>query len=651
MDNSIRIQIAMVIAAVVMVIVGIANIFAMDRLEQQVIRMSQGLEEGSFGGGGGGAAPPPTNENDPCKGEDPGASTGYTARGWQGASADILCVEGNDGTVIEGNPRTISQKPKNQGDYYVNRRNEPPGTINFFTSSEGDARRVMSETAGRLLDMKFNQPTEVIPRLATSWEVSDDGLQYTFHLRKGVQHADGRPFTSADVKFSFDVIRDAEVTAEHLRSTFEDVVKLETPDDYTVVVTYRQKYWKGLFSVGTELYILNKGWYEEQIPKFAEKYDVKNFATVPGKPGFGAVFNKMRLVSPGTGPYYLADDDYDPENGVELIQNPFYWGTQVHPTWHNFKGKRWVYISDTVAAFEEFRKEKFDVTVVDFQQYDDELKTDPTISDISRYHEYDHTGLAYSGIWWNTRDAPLDDPKVRYALAHLVDREWIKSEIERGRGSVATCPTKPAYGQYNKDLDPIPFDPAKAKELLEEAGWTDTDGDGILDKNGQRFEIEIKYGSSRRFYTQVVAQVSDAASKAGIRIGARQLEWATFIDDFYERNYDGAILYNSFSDPWVDTYSDFHSSQDVPRGDNHTGWKNPRIDELLVDMRGDFDPESRDKSFQELCSIFQDEQPMTLLVHGIVGVLVHDRIEDVKITKRGMQPHEFWVKPENVLYK
>lgn len=660
MDTSIRLQLAMIVAAVIMIIVGVANIFAMDRLEQQVIRIAQAVEGGVPMAGSGGmtsnaataGSAGGSGDNDPCRGAEPGAGTGFMAKGWQGATAEITCVEGNEGgEPVPGNPRTLAQKPRPQGDWYVNRRNEPPGTINYFTSNEGDGRRVMAETLGRLMDTEFDAPTEVIPRLAVSWDVSEDGLVYTYTLRRGVQFADGRPFTSADVKFSFDVIRDPDVNAEHLRSKFEDVVKLETPDAHTVKVTYRQRYWKGLYTVGTELYILNKGWYEEHLPAFAEKYGVEKFATEPGKPGFGEVFNKMRLVSPGTEAYYLADADYEPEEGVELIQNPFYWGIQVHPTWHNFKGKKWVYISDPVAAFEEFRKEKFDVTVVDFQQWDDELKDDPTVTDISDYYEYDHTGLAYSGIWWNGREAPLDDPKVRYALAHLIDREWIKAEIERGRGQVAVCPTKPIYGQYNHDLEPIPFDPKKARALLEEAGWKDTDGDGILDKDGQRFEIEIKYGSARRFYTQVSAQLSDAAQQAGIRIAPRQLEWATFIDDFYERNFDGAILYNSFPDAWVDSYADYHSSQDVPRGENHTGWKKPEIDKLLEDMRQEFDSGKRDAMYREFCATFHAEQPMSLLVHGVVGVLIHDRIEGVNISKRGMQPHEFWVKPENVLHK
>jgi len=640
-DGSVRLQVATLVAAIFVVIVGIINLFAVDRLEQQVIRVAKEVEA-LQGMGGGGPAVARVSQSGPAT---PGSGTGYTAMGWGGATAEIKHVEGAE----PGAPLTLSQKPKPQGGAYINRRSEPPGSLNYYTTNEGEASQATKMALGRLMQVDPDNPPDVIPELATSWEVSDDKLSYTFHLRKGVQFADGRDFTSADVLFSFAVMRDPQVKADHMRPGFEDVISVEAPDPYTVVFTYREPYWKALYKIGTELYVLNSGWYAEQIPRMAAELEIEPFATEPGKPGFGEVFNKMRGIGPGTGPYYFPHENYDPTVGADLIQNPFYFGIQIFPSWWNFAEYKRIYISDRVAAFEEFRREKFDITTVDFQPWDDEYSSDPTITEISDYYEYDHTGLAFSGIWWNAREAPFDDPKVRYALAHLVDRQWIVDEIERGRGQIAVCPTKPIYDGYNSELTPIPFDPAKARALLEEAGWTDTDGDGVLDKDGERFEFEIKIGSARRFYTQVTAQMADAAQKAGIRMSVRQLEWATFIEDFYERRFDGVILYNSFPDPWVDPYDDFHSSQDIPRGPNHPGWHNERADQLLEEMRVEFDDAKRDAKFREFCSIFQAEQPMTLLVHGIVGVLISDRIEDVKVRKGGMQAHEFWIKPENVL--
>ncbi len=619
------------------------NTCAMDRLEDQVIRAATATERLSESGLSSG----PATGTKATAQAPAGSGTGFEAVGWGDKRAEITVVEG----AKPGAPLRLQDKPLPQNDTYVNRRTSPPGSLNYYATSEGDASTISGYSLERLMRLDYDAPPAVQPALATRWEVSDDRLTYTYHLRRGVQFADGRPFTSADVRFSFDVMRDPAVNADHLRSEFDDVVELSTPDDYTVVVRYRQPYWKGLYTVGYALRVLNKGWYEEQLPTWAGKLGISEFSTTPGQPGFGEVFNKIRIPPPGTGPYYYAATEYEPKDGIELVQNPFYWGTQVDPTWWNFRKMRYVFISDPVAAFEAFRKQQFDVTVVDFQEWDDEYSKDKTITDISKYLEYDHTGIGWSVVVWNTRQAPFDDPKVRRAMAHLTDRQWMLSEIERGRGRIAVCPSKPTYPEYNQDLQPLAFDLDKARALLAEAGWKDSDGDGVLDKDGKRFEFELKVGSTRRFYTQVGASLDDAMKKVGIRMSYRSLEWSTFIQDLDSRSFQAAVLYDAPPDPWVDSYASFHSSQDIPNAGNLSGWRNSAADTLLEQMRTEFDADKRNASYKEFCAIFQEEQPMTLLVHGIVGVLAHDRLEEAKVRPTGLQPFDMWVKPENVLYK
>lgn len=636
---------ALVVAALLM------NTCAMDRLEQQVIEQRKVLERVAGGGGGGGPVTTAAPGARPDGKAVPGTGTGVFAVGWGGRRAEVLHAEG---AVPEGVFR-IADKPLPQNDAYVNRRNSPPKTFNYYATNEGETSNITPITIRSMILVNRDAPPKVDPDLAISWDVSEDKLTYTYRLRRGVQFADGRLFTSADVKFSFDVMRDPAVNAEHLRSAFDDVESLTTPDDHTVVVKYKKKYWPGIYSVGFSLRILNKGWYEEQIPVWAKKSGIEQYATEPGKPGFGEVFNKIRIPCPGAGPYYWAQDDYDPAvastTGIEWVQNPFWYGWQVHPRHYNFPKLRWRFISDDVAAFEEFRKQGFDVSTVDFNTYDDEYSKDPTISAIARYEEYDHIGLAFSHIAWNCRQPPFDDPRVRRAMTMLMDREWIVKEIERGRAQVATCPTKPIYPEYSHDIKPIPFDIEGARKLLAEAGWKDSDGDGVLDRNGKRFEWELKVGSPRRFYTQVGAALQDACKKAGIRMSLRTLEWATFIQDLEERRFDAVCLYASFADPWVEPSESYHSSQDVPRGGNISGWRNAKADQLLEQFREEFDEKRRAELFHEFNHVFDQEQPHTLLVHGKVGVLVNKRFEEIKVRPTGLQYFDWWTKPENVLYK
>jgi peptide/nickel transport system substrate-binding protein len=643
MESSTKLQVVSVGLMGAVLVALLMDIASHDRLEEQVIATRLAVEGKSSIGSAPATVAVQTVAATDCA---PGQPSGRKAKGWGGREADILCVEGS----ASGAPRAIAEKPRPQGDSYVNRRTSPPSTLNYYATSEGETGQVTKYILEKMIEIDPDAPPAVLPSLATSWEVSADHLTYTYHLRRGVQFADGRPFTAEDVVFTFDVVRDPAVKADHLRPAFEDVKSLVAKDPYTVEVTYAKTYWKGIYAVGNQLRVLNKAWVQEQLPKVAKTLDVAVVSVDPGKPGFGEVFNKLRVPGPGTGPYYFSVDEYDPKKPLEITQNPFYWGTQVNPTWYNLTNLRWIFISDEVAAFEAFRKQSFDVSVVDFQPWDDQYKADPTITGISNYFEYDHMGLGYSEIVWNNRQPPFNDPKVRLAMTHLVDRGWIIQEIERGRGEIATCPSKKTYPQYLQ-TEPIPFDVEKARALLAEAGWKDTNGDGVLDKGGKPFEFELKVGSPRRFYTQVAAQLGDAAKKVGIRMTLRQLEWATFIQDYQERRFDSAVLYESFSDPWIDSYESFHSSQDVPNGGNAAGWHNPAADTLLEGMRTEFDNAARDKMYQEFCRVFIEDQPVTLLAHGRVGVLQNGRFEGAKVRPTGLQLFDIYVKPDKVLYK
>jgi peptide/nickel transport system substrate-binding protein len=578
----------------------------------------------------------------------PGEASDVEAVGWGGRRAKVTYVEG----AAADAPLRLEDKPLPQGDWYVDRRNSPPKSLNYFATNEGDAARMSKYILQTLMTIDYDSPPKVQPRLATSWEVSDDKLTYIYHLRRGVQFADGRPFTSADVRFSFDVMRDMAVKADHLRGEFEQVDSLETPDPFTVVVKYKTKFWKGIYSIGVTLRVLNKAWYEEQIPIYAKKLGIEKWDTEPGKPGFGEVFNKIRIPCPGPGPYYIASDEDFTRDYVIERQNPFSYMIQIHPDWFNLKQIRWVFINDDQAADEAFRKQDFDVTVVDHDRWADALSKDPLIAKIANHYVYDHIALDCSLIYWNCRRPPFDDPRTRRAMTMLVDREWILRDIERGNGTIAVCRSKRSYPEYSNELPAIPFDVEGAKKLLAEAGWKDTDGDGVLDKDGVRFEWELKYPSGRRFYTRVCEQIADACKKVGIRMKQNGLEWATFQDDLEQRKFDAVILYNSFSDCWVDLYSEgFHSSQDVPAGGNVSGWRNSEVDAITDPMREEFDDAKRIAMYHRFNKIFYDEQPQTLLVHGTVAVMLNKRFEGAKVRPVGLEIIDLWVKPENVLHR
>src|SRR5262245_29328580 len=188
-----------------------------EKLEAQIADLSEAVRSLSTrsvaiapsNAGGGSDAPKAAPSS--ASGRAPGAESDVVAVGWGGRRAKVTYVEG----AVPDAPLRLSDTPRRQNDWYVNRRNSPPKSLNYYASNEGDAVTITKYIIFPMMGIDPDAPPKVRARLATSWEVSDDKLTYTYHLRRGVQFADGRPFTSADLRFSFDVMRDPAVKADH----------------------------------------------------------------------------------------------------------------------------------------------------------------------------------------------------------------------------------------------------------------------------------------------------------------------------------------------------------------------------------------------------------------------------------------------------
>jgi len=547
-----------------------------------------------------------------------------------------------------GVPVPEGKRVPSQGDWYIQGEVGEPETLNWIVTSGNTTQSIARYCLSRLIALDLDHPPAVVPGLATSWDVSTDKVTYTFHLRAGVRFSDGEPFSADDVLFTFNTIMDPAVNGHYVRSGLVDVEKVEKVDDLTVRVKYRKPYWKGLLAFGYAIRPIPRHWYEKEIPRFAKEKGIEKWAVVPGQPGFGEVFNQMRDVPPGTGPYmFKRGISWKPQESITVFQNPLSWEKEVAPWTYNLAALQWRFVHDRVAMEELFRKGDIDVITVDHDTWADNYSKDPVIAKIARHEVYDHTGLAYGLIVWNCRKPPFDDARVRRAMTMLMDRETIVREIYRGNARVAACISKPTYPEYSLDIEPWPFDPEKSRTLLAEAGWTDSNRDGILDRDGRDFEFEFKYPSGITFYRRYAALLRDACTKVGIRMSENPVEWSVFLEQYLDQNFQAASLGVSNSDPWLDPFEEWHSSQDVPRGNNNPGWRNPQADRLMEAMREEFDAKKRAEMFHEFNRLFHEDQPITQLIHPLVGVLVNRRFEDVTIRPTGLQMLDFWVKPEN----
>lgn len=459
------------------------------------------------------------------------------------------------------------------------------------------------------LDRELNY----IPRLAASWEISDDKLVYTFHLRPGLKWQDGEPLTARDIEFSLDMIREPANRAIALSSEFDRVKKLEVLDPLTFRVTYDEVFspaidaWTDLRPIPRHIF----------APYFEEHNEIRSSSR-----------NREEVV--GSGPYKLVE--WQPQTALILEAWDDYWDGRPHIDRQIIK-----LINTPSVQFAAAKAGDIDVTTMTPEQYRFEL--DPDFK--SRFNILMYYVWGYSYIGWNGDGSNpyFGDVRVRRALTMLTDRQRIIDKIYLGFGKIATGPLHPEHWAYPKDVKPLPYDPAAAKALLAEAGWKDSDGDGWLDKDGKRFAFEILVGAGSETFQRMAEFLQQEYRKAGLDMQIRNLEWAAFIQKVRAHDFDAAMLSWAMATDPHSEYNIWHSTM-YKEGRNYIGYSNPEVDRLLEEGARTFGREARAPIYAEIHRIINRDQPYTFIMVSPSIVAVHKRFQDIRPSPLGI--YRYW---------
>jgi peptide/nickel transport system substrate-binding protein len=265
----------------------------------------------------------------------------------------------------------------------------------------------------------------------------------------------------------------------------------------------------------------------------------------------------------------------------------------------------------------------------------------------SEFKKYEYFAPTFSYIGWNNDHPIFRDKRVRQAMTYMTDRKQIVKSILFGLGEVVDSPIYLFRPEYDKDLKSYPFDPQKGLALLHEAGWRDSDGDGILDKviDGKktplRFEIKVNSGNAVR--ESVALVLMDELRKHGIAANVRQLDWTIFLNDVTNHQFDAVVLGWAMSTTEPDGYQIWHSSQAANKGSNAISYKNHRVDQILEAYRREFDEPKRIQLYKEFQEILHEEQPYTFLYVSKRVSVVQRRFEGVEVFPDGLRPIDWWV--------
>jgi peptide/nickel transport system substrate-binding protein len=438
--------------------------------------------------------------------------------------------------------------------------------------------------------VKYDDRFELIPDLITeiptrdNGGVSEDHLRYTYHLRPEATWHDGTPLTSRDVRFTYEIIMDPRVNVES-REGWDFVESIETPDDHTVVFHLDRPYPD----------FVSETFYEESV---LPEHLLGNSR--------GDLFHSARYhhAPVGSGPFRFRE--WVPGSHLILEAYEDYYGEGPYLDEIILK-----FIPNENTLFVQLKTGEIDIFDNANISFLDQLV------DIPGIRVYRTPMLMYEHLDLNTRNEILSDRRVRLALSYATDKEEIVERIYNGVGRVAALDEFEESRYYNpKAAEAARYDPLRARLLLKQAGWVDTDGDGILDRDGKalRLTITAAAGQVNRERTEVVLR--NQYRQVGVDLIIRNFN-STVLYGTYE---DGGILkrgkfdiamYAWLSSPEPATKEALYSSKNIPpHGQNHPRIDNAELTKLLERGSTEMDREARVAIYHRIAEILVEEMPV-----------------------------------------
>ena len=263
---------------------------------------------------------------------------------------------------------------------------------------------------------------------------------------------------------------------------------------------------------------------------------------------------------------------------------------------------------------------------------------------------------SYNYIAWNNNTPLFSDKRVRLALSHAIDRQSIIDKVVFGMGTTIQSHIFIKSKFLNTDLPKIDYNPEKSKQLLADAGWKDTDGDGILDKviNGKKTDFRFTFvNNTNPKRKKVLLIVIEQLKQLGIEANMQEYEWSVFLDKIKKHQFDACFAGWQLTAIPDDPYQIWHSSQSIGEGSNFFSYNNPESDKLLEANRVEFDSEKRREILNKWQKIVYDDQPVTFLWSEPVRYLNSDRYRNKRWYAFPDSPlmNEWWVPSARQLYK
>ncbi len=513
------------------------------------------------------------------------------------ATALIACIFHLSACTEQSPQQTIDYNqhyPAEPGSNMVDAMTAEPSGLIYMVAGESAAAAITANIFNSLL--KYDKNLDLVGELAESWHISADNKTITFKLKPNLEWADGKPLTSTDVLFTWQLVTDEETRSPYA-SDYQLVKKVTTPDAQTFSVTYAQAYAPALDS-WAGLQILPKHLLEGQNLR------TTSFARKP------------------VGSSYYQLNSWKSGETLRLSRNKRSVLGQA-----NIDQLITRIIPDNASQFLELMADNIDSMSLDPIKYSRIIPARPALRE--KLNLYKELGNSYTYLGFNLKNKPFDDVRVRKAINYAIDKQEIIDGVYLGLGINIASPYKPGTRWSNPKLKPYPYDPEKAKTLLKEAGFVCCNTNGILERNGKPFSFEIITNNGNKEREKSVVLIQRRLKEIGIDVKVRTIEWASFISRFINTgDFDVVVLgWGLGLDP--DQYSIWHSSQQEPGKFNFVGYNNPKVDALLEQGRLELNTEKRQAIYHEFAGILLEDSPIVYLSAGYGLTAIHKRIQGI----------------------
>ncbi|MBF0545922.1 MAG: ABC transporter substrate-binding protein [Candidatus Riflebacteria bacterium] len=431
--------------------------------------------------------------------------------------------------------------------------------------------------------LTYDENMKMVPDLAESWEVAEDGRTFNFHLRKDVRFHNGQPFSSKDVVFSFQRILAANTcsprtwvfekivgSSEVMKGIASEVVGIKVLDDYNIQICLSEPFapFLSLLTMPAA-FILPSG----SASEIAD----------------GAFFEKPS----GTGPFMIISRERD--SHIKLAAYDGYHGSKPY-----ISGIEYRVIPESMKAEMEFESGNIDILQLNptnYERFESRLENSGRVKDVPAMNVF------YVGL--NNQKPPFDDPKVRRALNYLINRESIINAVFKGRGKAAHGSIPPGILGYSDKLEGYGFNLKKGCELLKEAGFSP--------EHPLKFDL---YQKSSQSAFEITRLVQGELKKAGVSVNLRSMEWSALKDAINKGEAEAFYLswYGDYPDGENFLYPLFHS-KNWGSGGNRSRYRNVKVDSMLDEALKIQDPLKRAEAYQQVDRAVVEEAPWIYLWH------------------------------------